>query len=157
MVGFAALSMIAQLAESAPVLCLIDDAQWLDLETTKALLFVARRLGSEGVAMLFAARSPGPDATDGLLAGLPELVLDRLDTSAAAALLDERFGDLSPQARFRVLADSAGNPLALLELPTMQTTAMQTTAVHSMGMHAAAMQRSSGRRRQACRRQACVR
>lgn len=111
LVGLAVLSL---LAEAGPLVCLVDDAQWLDRASAEALLFAARRLDSEGVAFLFAAR----DGAEGFAApGLPELRLTGLDTAAAIALLDEHGPSLTREARYRLLSEAAGNPLALLELP----------------------------------------
>lgn len=119
LVGLAVLSL---LAEAGPLLCLVDDVQWLDKASAEALLFAARRLDSEGVAIIFAARGgPGFGSDDqGFVAGgLPEVWLGGLDAAAAIALLDgqERASALSPEARYRLLSEAAGNPLALLELP----------------------------------------
>ncbi|MBO2454257.1 AAA family ATPase [Actinomadura barringtoniae] len=108
--GLAVLTLLADLAEDGPVLCLIDDAQWLDVATTEALLFAARRLAVEGVVMMFAARENG-FATP----GLPELQLTRLARADAEHLLSERHATLSPSLRSRVVRESDGNPLALLE------------------------------------------
>ncbi|SEE20689.1 AAA family ATPase [Streptomyces sp. TLI_105] len=118
MVGLAVLTLLSELAEDAPVLCLIDDAQWLDRPSAEALLFAARRLGAEGVAMVFAVRDgEAPFPTP----GLPELRLTGLSCEAAAALVDAREGDLASEVRRRVLAEAGGNPLALIELPTALT------------------------------------
>ncbi|WP_412541379.1 AAA family ATPase [Longispora sp. K20-0274] len=105
------LAVLTLLSEVGPVLCLVDDAQWLDRSSAEALLFAARRLDSEGVGLLLAAR-PGFAAP-----GLPTLTLAGLEPEEAAALLDAREGDLSPTVRYRVLAEAHGNPLALRELP----------------------------------------
>ncbi|MFI0720330.1 ATP-binding protein [Streptomyces sp. NPDC021224] len=116
-VGLAVLSLLSEHAADGPLLCVVDDAQWLDRASADALLFAARRLDAEGVAMVFAARDgegafPAP--------GLPELRPAPLDETAALALLAERAGRDEPMAdvlRRRVLAEAQGNPLALLELP----------------------------------------
>ncbi|MFI1098065.1 AAA family ATPase [Streptomyces sp. NPDC020917] len=113
-VGLAVLSLLADHAGDGGLLCVVDDAQWLDRASVDALVFAARRLDAEGVVMLFAARDgegafPAP--------GLPELRLDALGTEASAALLAERGGVLADVARGQVLAEARGNPLALLELP----------------------------------------
>ncbi|MBC6456399.1 LuxR family transcriptional regulator [Actinomadura sp. HBU206391] len=114
LVGLAVLSLLSDLAEDRPVLCLIDDAQGLDRASAGALLFAARRLDAEGVVMVFAAR----DGERGFAAhGLPELRLDGLDARAAAGLLGEYGEDLGPDVRRRVLSEAAGNPLGLIELP----------------------------------------
>ncbi|MEJ3744308.1 LuxR C-terminal-related transcriptional regulator [Actinomycetes bacterium KLBMP 9797] len=112
LVGLAALSLLAQYADQDGLLCLVDDAQWLDRASRGALLFAARRLRAEGVVMIFAARDgegsfPAP--------GLAELRLTGLRPEAAAALLDRH--PLPPASRLRLLAEARGNPLALLELP----------------------------------------
>jgi DNA-binding CsgD family transcriptional regulator len=109
LVGLAVLSLLAELAADRPLLCVADDAQWLDRASADALLFAARRLDTESVVMLFGARPGGFPA-----AGLPELILQGLSAQAATELL----GDSQPSGRrYRVLAEAAGNPLALLELP----------------------------------------
>ncbi|GLX00144.1 LuxR family transcriptional regulator [Microtetraspora sp. NBRC 16547] len=110
LVGLAVLTLMSHLAEEQPVLCLIDDAHWLDAASAQALLFVARRVEAEGVSMVFTAR-------DGFEApGLPELTLSVLEREVAAGLLTERDPDLSPALRERIIEESAGNPLALIEL-----------------------------------------
>ncbi|UFS93819.1 ATP-binding protein [Nocardia huaxiensis] len=118
LVGLATLSLLAELSHEGPVLCLIDDAQWLDQPSLDALLFTARRLGDEGIAVLFAGR---PDFT---AAGLEILHPAPLDAQAARALLAEHSPELPVEVRDRVLAESAGNPLALLELPGMNLDAL---------------------------------
>ncbi|MEU7738895.1 ATP-binding protein, partial [Nonomuraea sp. NPDC049158] len=111
LIGLAALSLLTELAEDGPLLCLVDDAQWMDRSSAEALLFAARRLHSEGIALLFAAR-------DGFHApGIPELRLEGLDRQAAGEVLRERTPGLGPSVRERILAASGGNPLALIELP----------------------------------------
>ncbi|MFI9507425.1 AAA family ATPase [Nocardia sp. NPDC052566] len=113
LVGLATLSLLAELSTDAPVLCLIDDAQWLDRPSADALVFAARRLGAESIAVLFAAR---PEFST---AGLRELRPGPLDPDDARALLTARMPELAPEVRDRVLAEAAGNPLAVLELPRM--------------------------------------
>ncbi|GAA4956653.1 DNA-binding CsgD family transcriptional regulator [Nonomuraea thailandensis] len=108
LVGLAALSLLAEVSEDGPVLCLIDDAHWLDPGSRAALSFAARRLDAEGLALIMATRED--DAH-----GLPEITLTGLASSAAAALL--KGSDLTPAQRYRVLAEAQGNPLALIELP----------------------------------------
>src|SRR5215472_13007406 len=112
LIGLAALSLLAELAGTGALLCLIDDAHWLDRASADALLFAARRLEEEGVVLLLAAREDGFEAP-----GLAELPLGRLDRDASRALLAERAPGLPPVLADRVLAEAAGNPLALLELP----------------------------------------
>ncbi|YCK37932.1 hypothetical protein ACNF49_28940 [Actinomadura sp. ATCC 39365] len=111
LIGLAVLSLLSELAENGPVVCLVDDAQWLDHASAEALLIAARRLAAEGVVMVFAAR-PGFEAK-----GLPVLELSGLDETAAAELLDSAGPALAAAARRRILTEAAGNPLALLELP----------------------------------------
>ncbi|WP_067865323.1 helix-turn-helix transcriptional regulator [Nocardia shimofusensis] len=116
LIGLAVLSLLAEEAIEHPVLCLIDDAHWLDRATAEALLFAARRLDAEGVAILFATRA-GPE--DFPAPGLPELLVGPLRHESAAALLDELEPDLAPDLRMRALGAAAGNPLALRELPAV--------------------------------------
>jgi DNA-binding CsgD family transcriptional regulator len=115
LVGLAVLSLLAELAEDAPLVCLVDDAHWLDRASAQALVFAARRLGAEGIAMLFAARHhEGPFPAP----GLPQLQLGGLDAASATALLTEHGGaKLPPPVRDRLLAVARGNPLGLIELP----------------------------------------
>ena len=113
--GLATLTLLADLAEKEPLLCVVDDAQWLDRASAEALLLAARRLQAEGVVLLFGARD-GEGAWSA--PGLPELRLGALAADAARALLAERAADLGDQARSRVLAQAHGNPLALSELPS---------------------------------------
>ncbi len=112
--GLAVLSLLSELAEEQPLLCVVDDAQWLDHASADALLLAARRLQAEPVALLLAARDgEGPLAAS----GLPELRLTGLAEEAAARLLDARSAELSAPVRHRVLTEARGNPLALTELP----------------------------------------
>jgi DNA-binding CsgD family transcriptional regulator len=112
-VGLAVLGMLSEAAEVRPLLCVIDDAQWLDRASAQALAFVARRMLAESVVMLFAAREPSD-----LLAGLPELVLKPLADADARALLASVIpGRLDERIADELLAETRGNPLALLELP----------------------------------------
>ena len=113
LVGLAVLSLLSEVAEDRPVLCLVDDAHWLDAASADALLFTARRLEAEGVVMVLAARDGAPPfATP----GLSGLSLDRLDSDHAERLLEERGQHLATALRGRVLAEADGNPLALVEL-----------------------------------------
>ncbi|MEV4065480.1 LuxR C-terminal-related transcriptional regulator [Nonomuraea dietziae] len=118
LVGLATLSLLVELSAEGPVMCLVDDAQWLDGESADALLFAARRLHAEPVAALVAARE-----TDGSFSarGLPELRLAELDAAAARRLLAEQATDLPPAVRDQLIAEARGNPLALIELPRMLT------------------------------------
>jgi DNA-binding CsgD family transcriptional regulator len=113
-VGLAVLSLLSDHAGDGALLCVVDDAQWLDRASTDALVFAARRLDAEGVAMVFAAR----DGEGAFAApGLPELRLGPLAEDAARALLAGRAGVPADAVRKQVLAQAQGNPLALLELP----------------------------------------
>ena len=116
LVGMGVLSLLAELAETQPLLCLVDDIQWLDRPSASALLFAARRLDREGIVMVFAARDD-PSAVPTL--GIPDLPLRGLDPESAAALLDDRGVSLTTGLRDRLIAETQGNPLALLELPAV--------------------------------------
>jgi len=121
LVFLAALSLLAEAAEDAPVLCLVDDAHWLDEASAAALLFVARRVQLERVAVLFAARAGG--AREFSSEELPVLVLAGLDDEAAGALLAERTGTPVAEPVHRQLVErTGGNPLALLQLPAQLST-----------------------------------
>jgi DNA-binding CsgD family transcriptional regulator len=114
-VALAVLGLLSDVAEEQPLVCVVDDAQWLDEASALALAFVARRALAESVGLVFAVRQP---ARVRELAGLPELMLGGLKESDARALLDSAWpGRLDEQVRDRVIAESHGNPLALLELP----------------------------------------
>ena len=113
LVGLAVLSLLAEAAEERPLICLVDDAQWMDRASAQALAFVGRRLGAESVGLLVAARVPADE-----LMGLPALVVEGLGDADARALLDTALrGPLDEQVRDRIVAETRGNPLALLELP----------------------------------------
>jgi DNA-binding CsgD family transcriptional regulator len=113
LVGLAALSLLAEVAEEHPLVCLVDDAQWLDQASARVIGFVARRLAAESVGLVFAARVLGDE-----LAGLPELVVEGLREADARALLDSVLtGPLDPRVHDRIVAEAGGNPLALVELP----------------------------------------
>jgi DNA-binding CsgD family transcriptional regulator len=115
LVALAALSLLADAAEREPLVCLVDDAQWLDRASAQALAFVARRLLAERIAIVFAAREPN-DA--GELTGLPELVVGGLAEDDARLLLASAMpGRLDEHVRDQIVAETRGNPLALLELP----------------------------------------
>ena len=112
-VGLAVLSLLSGVAGDRPLICLIDDEQWLDRASAQALGFVARRLAADPVGLVFAAREPGAE-----LAGLPELIVDGLQADDARALLDSALpGPLDARVRDLIVAETGGNPLALLELP----------------------------------------
>ena len=113
LVGLAVLNLLAEVAADRPLMCLIDDAQWLDRGSARVLSFVARRLGAESVGLVFGARLPGGD-----LAGLPELVVGGLPEDDARALLDSVLpGPVDARVRDQIVAEARGNPLALLGLP----------------------------------------
>jgi DNA-binding CsgD family transcriptional regulator len=119
LIGLAVLSLLSHVAEEQPLLCLVDDGQWLDHASAQVLAFVARRLGVESVGLVFAARVPGSD-----LAGLPELVVEGLPDVDARALLDSVLtGPIDGRVRDQIVAETRGNPLALLELPQGWTAA----------------------------------
>jgi DNA-binding CsgD family transcriptional regulator len=114
LVAVAVLNLLAATAEARPVLCLVDDAQWLDAASVQALGFVARRLLAEPVAIVFSLREP---ATTVALDGLPQLSLEGLDEPDARALLSRAVpGPLDDDVRDRIIAETRGNPLALTEL-----------------------------------------
>jgi DNA-binding CsgD family transcriptional regulator len=107
------LSLLSEAAQERPLLCVIDDAQWLDRESAQALAFVARRPLAESVLVVFAAREPSVD-----FGGLPELVLEGLQDADARDLLGSVVRwPLDEQVRDQIVAETRGNPLALLELP----------------------------------------
>jgi DNA-binding CsgD family transcriptional regulator len=113
LVGLATLSLFAEVAEEQPLLCVIDDSQWLDQASAQALAFVARRLVAESVGMLFGTRERSEE-----LSGLPALLVEGLRDSDARALLDSVLrGPVDERVRDRFVAETYGNPLALLELP----------------------------------------
>jgi DNA-binding CsgD family transcriptional regulator len=115
LVGLAVLSLMAAAADDQPLLCVIDDAQWLDQVSVQTLGFVARRLLAEPVALVFAVRD---DGSGEVLAGLPELVVDGLSDAAARGLLDSVvLGRMDERVRDRIIAETRGIPLALLEVP----------------------------------------
>jgi DNA-binding CsgD family transcriptional regulator len=116
-IGAAVLSLLAMVAERTSALVVVDDAQWIDRSSADALVFAARRLRSEGVALLVATR-PGA-VFDANRAGLPCMPLRGLDASAAHALLDASHGSLSTDVADLLVDRSAGNPLALREVPLM--------------------------------------
>src|SRR4051795_5392707 len=113
LVGLAALSLFSEVADEQPLLCVVDDSQWLDRASAQTLAFVARRLLAESVAMVFATREQSQE-----FAGLPELVVGGLREDDARALLGSVItGPVDERVRDRFVAETGGNPLALLELP----------------------------------------
>jgi DNA-binding CsgD family transcriptional regulator len=114
-VGLAVLGLLAEVAQERPLVCLVDDAQWLDRASAQALAFVARRLLAESVAVVFAVRTNSDEQE---LTGLPELPVEGLRDAEARALLGSALrGPLDERVRDRIVAETRGNPLALLELP----------------------------------------
>jgi DNA-binding CsgD family transcriptional regulator len=119
LVGLATLTLLAEVAEEQPLACIVDDAQWLDQASAQVIGFVARRLFAERVAVVCAART---GIGDNVLAGLPELSIEGLaDGDARALLLDQVSGPLDAAVCDQIIAESHGNPLALLELPRTWT------------------------------------
>jgi DNA-binding CsgD family transcriptional regulator len=113
LIGLAVLGLLSDAAGKRPLVCLVDDQQWLDGASSQVLAFVARRLEAESVGLVFAARPVGEE-----LAGLPELVVEGLRDGDARVLLDSVFtGPLDARVRDQIIAETRGNPLALLELP----------------------------------------
>ncbi|MEU4233615.1 AAA family ATPase [Nonomuraea sp. NPDC026600] len=115
LIALAALNLLGEAAARSPVLLLVEDAHWLDRASADVLAFVARRLDSEPIVLLAAIRDGFQSPLDG--AGLQELLLERLDDTAATALLDACSPTLTPAVRTRLLREAAGNALALVELP----------------------------------------
>jgi DNA-binding CsgD family transcriptional regulator len=112
-IALAVLSLLADTAKQQPLICLIDDEQWLDRASAQALAFVARRLGEESVGLIFATEAATEE-----LSGLPQLHLVGLNAADARALLDRALNTpLDPVIREQIVTESRGNPLALLELP----------------------------------------
>jgi hypothetical protein len=119
LIGLAALGLLSDLAGERPLVCIVDDEQWLDSASAQVLAFLARRLEAESVGLVFGARVPTGD-----LAGLPELVVEGLQQDDARALLDSALtGPLDARVRDQIIAETHGNPLALLELPRGRTAA----------------------------------
>ena len=117
LLGLAVLSLLADVAAEQPVACLVDDVQWLDQSSVQCLAFAARRLLAERVALIFAVRERGEERE---LGGLPGLALSGLaDADAGVLLATAVHGRLDPQVRDRIVAETHGNPLALLQLPLM--------------------------------------
>jgi DNA-binding CsgD family transcriptional regulator len=115
-IAIAVLGLLADVSADGPVLCVIDDAQWLDPPSADALTFVARRLDAEGIALLFASRDDeGPGFE---VAGIPDRSIAGLDADSADRLLVERFDtSLAPAVRSAIVQAAQGNPLALIEIP----------------------------------------
>jgi DNA-binding CsgD family transcriptional regulator len=132
LVGLAILSLLGEVAEERPLVCVIDDAQWLDRASARTLAFVARRLLAEPVALVFAAREPGDE-----LRGLPQREINGLRTGDARALLGNAVTFLLDEpVRDRIVAETRGNPLALLELPRGLTATQLAGGFGLLGAHA---------------------
>ena len=115
LVGLALLSLLSDVAEERPLICVLDDAQWLDAASAQALRFVSRRLGAESVGLVFAVREANGERH---LEGMAELVVGGLDDRDARELLAAVItGPLDERVRDRIIEETRGNPLALLELP----------------------------------------
>jgi DNA-binding CsgD family transcriptional regulator len=118
LVGLGTLTLLARAAEDRPVLCAVDDAEQLDVHSASALALAARRLGADRIAMLFARREPSE--TRDFLGDLDEIVVDGLADAEARSLIDAAFGHrLDVSSREWILVETAGNPRAILELPSM--------------------------------------
>ncbi|TFV56116.1 helix-turn-helix transcriptional regulator [Mycobacterium sp. PS03-16] len=119
LIGLAVLGLLSEVAATRPLLCVVDDHQWLDRASAQILTFVARRLAAEPVGLLFATRTLGPDFT-----GLPQLEVTGLADTDSHRLLDAAVpGRLDDRVRDQIIAECRGNPLALLELPRALTPA----------------------------------
>jgi DNA-binding CsgD family transcriptional regulator len=119
LIGLAVLNLLSEVGEERPLLCLVDDAQWMDRASAQALAFVARRLLADSVALVVATREPIEELT-----GRPELLVEGLGNGDARALLGSALRvPLDERVRDRIVAETRGNPLALLELPRGQTPA----------------------------------
>ncbi|GAB3551445.1 LuxR family transcriptional regulator [Arthrobacter tumbae] len=121
LVGLAVLNLLAEIADESPLLCLIDDAQWLDSASAQVLTFVARRVAAERVLLVFSVRDSSDSDIGEVVdpcAGLPELRLEGLGEGDARTLLTAAFrAPLDDEVSDRIIAEARGNPLALLELP----------------------------------------
>jgi hypothetical protein len=117
LVALAVLGLLSEVAAERPLICLMDDQQWLDRASAQVLGFVARRLGAESVGLVFAARVLGDE-----VAGLPELAVQGLrDDDARDLLVSALTGPMDVRVRDQIVAEACGNPLALLELPRAVT------------------------------------
>ncbi|MEV6400263.1 AAA family ATPase [Streptomyces sp. NPDC051907] len=129
--GLAVLTMLAEIAGDGPLLCLVDDAQWLDQPSVEMLAFAARRLQAEGIVMIFAVRDGAGGAT---VKGLPALLLERLDRATAATLVP----GLPPYVVERVVEEAQGNPLALIELSAALSPAQRAGQLSPLPLREAA-------------------
>ncbi|MBB5081945.1 helix-turn-helix transcriptional regulator [Nonomuraea endophytica] len=130
LISAGALSLLADLAEKAPLLCVIDDLQWLDQGSVEALLFAARRFVADPVAVLFALRETSMPFH---IAGVEVVDLPGLAAPDAARLLDEHVPELIEPVRTRVLAESGGNPLAIIELGASRAAADESDPAEQVG------------------------
>jgi DNA-binding CsgD family transcriptional regulator len=143
-VGLALLSLLSAAAEEQPLLCIVDDAHWLDRASAQVLAFAARRLGAESVGLVFAASQPTRE-----LADLPTLVIDGLSAADARLLLDATFvGPIDAQVQDQIISEARGNPLVLLELPPGLTPSQLAGGFGVPGAtgHAGSVEESFGRR-----------
>jgi DNA-binding CsgD family transcriptional regulator len=137
LVGLAVLSLMATATSDQPLLCIIDDAQWLDQVSVQTLSFVARRLLAEPVALVFAARDGGAQA----LAGLPELSINGLSDGEARELLSSVIpGRIDERVRDRIVAETRGIPLALLEVPRNHSAVELAGGFGNLAVHRSAGQ-----------------
>ncbi|OBH59289.1 LuxR family transcriptional regulator [Mycobacterium mantenii] len=137
LVGLAVLSLMAAAAQEQPLLFVVDDAQWLDQVSVQTLAFVARRLLAEPVALVFAARDSGADA----LGGLPELMVTGLSDGDARELLSSvLLGRIDERVRDRIIAETRGIPLALLEVPRNISAAELVSGFGNSGVRSSAGQ-----------------
>ncbi len=119
LVGMAVLGLLSEVAAEQPLICLVDDEQWLDRASAQVLAFAARRLGAESVGLVFGTR-----LLSGELAGLPELAIEGLPEEEARALLNSVLTvPVDARVRDQMVAETRGNPLALVELPRGLTSA----------------------------------
>ncbi|MFC8796480.1 helix-turn-helix transcriptional regulator [Promicromonospora sp. NPDC057138] len=132
LVGLAVLTLLTRASETRPVLAVVDDVHWFDQVSLQTLEFVARRLLAESVAMVFTVRDP---EGEGALAGLPELRIGGLDEQAGGELLEASVeGRMEPRVRDRLVAETRGNPLALLELSRGRTAAELAYGLDAAGL-----------------------
>ncbi|HZR50291.1 MAG TPA: AAA family ATPase [Streptosporangiaceae bacterium] len=138
--GLATLTLLSELADGEPTLCVVDDAHWLDQASATAMLFAARRLDAEGVALVFGSRGGQVCGAS----GLPAMRLAPLDRESAARLLADQATDLAPAVLERVIEQSEGYPLALIELPAALTPEQRAGQLHPQAFHVGTMA-ASGR------------
>ena len=147
LVGLAVLSLMSAAADDEPLLCVIDDAQWLDQVSVQTLGFVSRRLMAEPVALVFAVRDDGGDGNGNgnVLAGLSELMIGGLSDSDARQLLDSVVpGRMDERVRDRIVVETRGIPLALLEVPRNLSAAELAGGFGNLGMRRSAGQIEEG-------------